>query len=100
MPDNNSEGQPPETEMLDVIVTLDVSAPQEIPPVLAELKGLGLGIVKVDEQNGVVEGSIEAGRLAALRRVHRVRYVRPRFEYMAKPPAPRPAGDAGKADAT
>ena len=99
MPENSGEHQPPETEMLDVIVTLDVSAPPEIPPVLAELKGLGLGIVKVDEQNGVVEGSIVAGKLAALRRAHRVRYVRPRFEYLAKPPAP-PPGDAAKTDAT
>lgn len=100
MPETTSNRQPPGTEMLDVIVTLDVSAPADIPPVLAELKSLGLGIVKVDEQNGVVEGSIAAAKLATLRRAHRVRYVRPRFEYVAKPPPPTAADDAGKTAAT
>ena len=80
----------PEQEMLDLMITLDVSAPEQIAPIVAELQKGGLKVVKVDEANGVVEGTIAADKLVSIRRTRGVSYVRQRFEYMASPPANTP----------
>jgi hypothetical protein len=90
MPDNNSGSRSSEKEMLDVVITLDVSGPDEIPLIVAELQKGGLSVVKVDQANGVVEGTLAAEKLVSIRRTRGVSYVRNRFEYMASPSSSEP----------
>lgn len=90
MADNDSGKRSAEVEMLDVMITLEVSAPDQIRPIVAELQKSGLKVVKTDEANGVVEGTIAADKLVAIKRTRGVRYVRSRFEYMASPPSDGP----------
>ena len=78
----------PETEMLDVVVTLDAAAPGDVRAALPALQRAGLQVVKVDESNGIVEGTLPANRLAELRRVKPARYVRQAFEYIAEKAPP------------
>jgi len=87
MPNDSGNPRSAEKEMLDLVITLDVSAPQQIPPIVAELQKAGLSVVKVDEANGVVEGTLSAEKLASLKQTRGVRHVRSRFEYMASPPS-------------
>jgi hypothetical protein len=90
MPDNNSGSRSSEKEMLDVVITLDVSGPDEIPLIVAELQKGGLSDVKVDQANGVVEGTLAAEKHVSIRRTRGVSYVRNRFEYMASPSSSEP----------
>ena len=90
------------TEMLDVIVTLNVTTIAQTQAAADELAKIGLAIVRIDQPNGVIESTIKADKLALLRRAHGVRYVRPRFEYMAaKSPDPAQKTNTGDSpDAT
>jgi hypothetical protein len=73
-------------ELSDVVVVL-VDEPGMTTQAAAEqLKPLGLQISNVDEENGVVEGTIEAAKVKSLQTPAFVKYVRTVFNYIADYP--------------
>jgi hypothetical protein len=53
----------------------------------AKLKDLGLAISDIDEDNGIVEGTIETAKVKSLETMVFVKYVRDVFNYVADFPA-------------
>lgn len=92
MADADTASQPVEEELVDVIVVLNASTPQEVRDALDGLGSAGLRILKVDEENGVVEGVSEPKVLALLRHLPTVKTARLLFEYVAERP-PQDDGD-------
>ena len=86
----DNSGQPVDSEMVDVLVILNVSTPPQVRDSLDGLRSAGLRVVKVDEQNGMVEGVAEPKVLAVLRGLPVVKFARLRFEYIAESPARQP----------
>jgi hypothetical protein len=78
------QNDPPESEMLDIVVMLDVTSPTEMATAVEGLKQAGLQVVNVNNDEGVVEGTIPAEKYAALRKAPKVKYVRDRFRYMTR----------------
>jgi hypothetical protein len=73
-----------ETEMVDVVVILSADgAPDQT---LARIEALGLRIQSTKQAEGEVEGVIPADRLADLRKVPGVAYVRVVFAYEDEQP--------------
>jgi len=69
-------------ELSDVVVVL-VDEPGMTTEAAAEqLKPLGLEVSNVDEENGVVEGTIETAKIKSLQRPPFVKYVRTVFNYL------------------
>jgi len=83
-PDTTSE--PVEEELVDVVVVLNASTPQEVRDALDGLRSVGMKILKVDEEHGVVEGVSEPKVLTLLRRLPTVKTARLLFEYIAERP--------------
>ena len=70
-------------EMCDVEVVLDEPY-AEREATFDELRGHGLEVTNIDRDDGVVEGTIAASRLAELRQLASVAYVRIVFSYIAE----------------
>ena len=73
-----------ELEMTDVVVVLDDLNDEQTLAAVEQLKTAGLCVESVDNDNSVVEGSVEAARLPELRKVAHVRYVRSVFTYQSE----------------
>ncbi|HEX4056284.1 MAG TPA: hypothetical protein VHX86_18640 [Tepidisphaeraceae bacterium] len=79
-----------DNELSDVVVVL-VDEPGMTTKAAAEkLKPLGLAVSDVDEDNGVVEGTIETAKARSLEKLEFVKYVRTVFNYIADYPAGDP----------
>lgn len=76
-----------EVEMVDIVVVLDEKADKNIDDAVAELKQKGVQITDVDADNGVIEGTIDAGAMAQVRKLDFVKYLRSVFAYEAEFPA-------------
>jgi hypothetical protein len=73
-----------EIEMSDVIVVLDELDDDQTQVVVNALKALGMSVESVDHENSVVEGCVETCKLADIRKIEHVRYVRNVFNYEAE----------------
>lgn len=82
-------------EVLDVVIVLKSECAERFAPTVQQLQSLGLRVVSPDQDNGVVEGTLPADELSAVRGLPCVSYVRVDFEYIAE----SPSGDA-KTDTT
>ena len=87
MSTESNQQEPRESEMLDVIATLNVTGPEQVPATVEALKQAGLQVVRVDDQNGVVEGVVDATKFGAIRSAPGVEYVRTRFAYIREQPS-------------
>jgi hypothetical protein len=85
-------------EISDVIVVLDEKGAEAMQAVCALLKEAGLSVDQTREDEGVVEGSICTDRLAKLKSVSGVAYVRSVFTYTADYPAGDPRDKDGVED--
>jgi hypothetical protein len=74
-----------EEEMSDVMVVLADEPGMTVQEAVAKLQAAQLSVTNVDEDDGVVEGTIDAGKVAALRGLPFVKYVRDVFNYVNKP---------------
>lgn len=79
-------------EVCDVEVVLKGEYAGRNEVALGQLRGVGLEVVSFADADGVVEGTLPADRLEALRTLECVAYVRNVFTYIA--------GDANGGDAT
>lgn len=73
-----------EIEITDVVVVLDELDDATTEQVVKKLKEMGLCVETVDNDNSVVEGSIDTHRLHDLKKIEHVRYVRQVFSYLAE----------------
>ncbi len=80
-----------ETEILSVVVVLKSEHAEDIPATVARLQVLGLQVESTDDDKGVVEGTIDAVKIAGLRDFEGASYVRIDGEFICEPPA----ADAG-----
>ena len=74
-------------EILEVVIVLKSEYAERFAPTVEHLQSLGLRIESKDEGNGVVEGTLPADKLAAVRGHPCVSYARVDFEYIAEPPS-------------
>ncbi|MDB5330073.1 MAG: hypothetical protein JWP03_1224 [Phycisphaerales bacterium] len=83
-----------DAEVSDITVVLKAECAEKLDETVTALKGLGMEVEEVDDGNGVVEGTIDAGKLAAIKKWPCVEYVRVEFTYIAD----YPLGDARDKD--
>ena len=77
-------------EMTDVVVVLDGKGPGSVDAAIKALKEIGLSVSDVNQEEGVIEGSIESDRVPKLKGVPGVTYVRSVFSYTADYPVGDP----------
>jgi hypothetical protein len=70
----------------DIFVILSRAYEERLPEAVQQLKNVGMDISKADDDNSVVEGSIDSGRLHELEKLDCVGYVRRVFSYDANFP--------------
>lgn len=73
-----------ESELSDVVVVLNEEPEIAAKDAAAKLAEQGLSVSDVDENNGVVEGTIATAKVAALKKLPFVKYVRDVFDYVAE----------------
>ncbi len=80
----------------EVVVMLDDLTNEQTAAVVEKLKTAGLEVSKVDDDQSVVEGTIEACRVHDLGQLEHVRYVRSVFTYLADYPPGDPRDRDGQ----
>ena len=91
-----------DAEVSDIVVVLKSEcAEQKLDEIVAALKKLGMEIENTDADNGVVEGALDAQKVADVKKWVCVEYVRVEFTYIADypPDDPRnldPVGEEGE----
>ncbi|HUB23833.1 MAG TPA: hypothetical protein VL992_00290 [Tepidisphaeraceae bacterium] len=75
----------PEVEMTDIVVVLDDSTGAKLDELVASLKQAGVQIDDVDQDNGVVEGSVQTAKVKSIEKIPNVKYVRGVFNYLSEP---------------
>jgi|SRR5579859_2286841 len=88
-----------DAEITDVVVVLDGQGSKSIDSAIASLKGLGLEVSNVNNDEGVIEGSIDTSKVHDLKAVAGVCYVRSVFTYTADYPVGDPRDKDGPEDA-
>ena len=84
-----------DAEITDVVVVLDGQGSKSIDAAIASLKKLGLEVSTVNNNEGVIEGSIDTAKVHDLKAVPGVCYVRSVFTYTADYPAGDPRDKDG-----
>jgi hypothetical protein len=79
-----------DVEMLEIVVILDKKYEENLAGAVEMLKGAGMNITSADDDNSVVEGDVEAGKLKALEALDCVDYTRVVFRWEAEYPADDP----------
>jgi len=79
-----------DAEITDVVVVLDCRNQMAMDDSVARCKSLGMEVVDINAEEGVIEGSIDSARVAELKTVPGVSYIRSVFTYTADYPANDP----------
>ena len=74
----------PQTEMSDVYIVLQDEPGMSAKDAAEKLKGLGLFVESIDEDDGVIEGIILSDKLKSLEGQPFVKYVRSSFNYLSE----------------
>ncbi|HEY8749852.1 MAG TPA: hypothetical protein VIM11_17850 [Tepidisphaeraceae bacterium] len=85
-----------DAEITDVVVVLDGNGAKMMDAAVKSLKDFGLEVSNINTDEGVIEGSIDADKVAQLKNVAGVCYVRSVFTYTAD----YPCGDPRDKDGT
>jgi 4-hydroxy-3-methylbut-2-enyl diphosphate reductase IspH len=72
-----------ETELSDIVVVMEDDSSNS-SALVKLLKDAGVDVDQVDEENGVVEGTILTSKLKAIGSIPGVKYVRNVFTYIAE----------------
>ena len=70
----------------ECVVVLDKAYEERLKDALACLEAAGLSVLSADDDNSVIEGTIEAHKVEALEKLDCVDYVRKVFTYEANYP--------------
>jgi hypothetical protein len=84
-----------DAEITDVMVVLDDLNTERTDQVVEKLKAAGMTVTNVDDEQSVVEGSVESSKVHDLKDVDCVRYVRTIFTYTADYPCGDPRDKDG-----
>ena len=89
-----------DAEITDVVVVLDGDGVKAIDSAVEKFKGMGMEICSVNNEGGVIEGSIDTAKVHDLKSVPGVCYVRSVFTYTADFPTgdPRDQDGSGAAE--
>ena len=79
-----------DAEVSDVVVVLEELDDAQTQEIVKLLQAAGMTVVKVDNDESVVEGSIEATKAHGLKHVSQVRYVRTVMTYVVDYPVGDP----------
>jgi hypothetical protein len=85
---------PEDRYFTEVVIILEPLDDEQMKGVVSGLQSRGLRVDSVDNDNSVVEGTIEAVRVAQVESMPSVRYVRKEFTYIAEFPRKRDAGSS------
>ena len=80
----------------DVVVMLEELSSEQTVRAVDLLRAAGLEISRVNDEQSIVEGSIDAARAHNLQQVEHVRYVRSVFTYLANYPPGDPRDTDGR----
>jgi hypothetical protein len=84
-----------ERYFIEVVIVLEPLNDEQTQRVVKDLESRGLRVDSVDNDNSVVEGTIEAARLHEIESAPSVRYVRKEFSYLAEFAMERQSGQKG-----
>ena len=70
----------------EVVVVLGKRYEERLKEAVAALQAAGLSVLSTDDDNSVVEGTIDASKVAAMEKLDCVDYVRKVFTYEANYP--------------
>ena len=87
-----------DAELTEVVVVLDELDMDSTGHVVRRLQAIGLEVWKVDDDQSVVEGAIDAGKVQDLKQVEHVRYVRSVLTYTVDYPPGDPRDLDGPED--
>jgi hypothetical protein len=73
-------------ELSDIEIVFEDEAGMTIDQCAAQLKDQGVAISNVDQENCIVEGTINAAKVSGLKTLNFVKYVRVVFTYIADYP--------------
>ncbi len=79
-----------DASMSDVTIVLDARFAGKHVEAVEQLKISGLEVTEIDEDQGVVEGTVETCKIAELQKMDCVDYVRVEFTYIADYPTGDP----------
>lgn len=79
----------------DIVVILTRTYEARLPEAVQQLKNSGMEVARADDDNSVVEGSIDSSRLHELEKLDCVNYVRRVFSYDANYPPGDPRDKDG-----
>ena len=79
----------------EVIVTLDQRYENKLDEAVAQLKKCGLDVSSADDDNSIVEGTIDVCKVHDLEKLDSVDYVRTVFTYVADYPPGDPRDTNG-----
>jgi hypothetical protein len=75
-----------EAELSDVVIVLVDEPGMTTADAAKKLSEQGLSVTDIDEDDGVVEGTIETAKIPQLKKLNFVKYVRDVFNYVADYP--------------
>jgi hypothetical protein len=84
-----------DAEIADVVIVLNDQGQDSIDQAIGRCKACGLEVVDTNPDEGVIEGSIDAGKVHDLKSVPGVSYVRSVFTYTADYPEGDPRDQDG-----
>jgi hypothetical protein len=84
--------------MTEVLVVLDELDDEQTARVVEKLKEKGLEVFKVDNEESVVDGTIESDKVKSLKEVESVRFVRSILTYTVDYPPGDPRDKDGPDD--
>lgn len=87
-----------DAEMTEVLVVLDELDDEQTMRVVEMLKAVGLEVFKVDNDESVVDGTIESDKVRSLKDVEKVRFVRSILTYTVDYPPGDPRDKDGPED--
>lgn len=85
-----------DAEVSDIVVVMDDCATGKIDDLVANLKAFGVSVSEIDEENCVIEGTVDAAKVKGVEKIPCVKYVRSVFTYVAD----YPVGDPRNLDET
>jgi hypothetical protein len=88
-------GSHSDAEITEIVVVLTAAYENRMADAVAKLKAAGMEIDGTDEENDIVEGTIESYQLDGLRKLDCVNYVRTVMTYIADYPAGDPRDKDG-----
>ena len=87
-----------DAEITEVVIVLTAPYENRMAEAVEKLKAAGMEIDRTDDDNDIVEGTIESWKIDALRKVDCVNYVRTVMTYIADYPPGDPRDKDGAED--